>query len=94
MTSLKDAFFFTCLSLRMFTHSDQVSLSLGCSWGSFLISFYHDAGFSLAYIAPHLDSRQRRHLAFGNPSLAEPLRGFWRETTSETSAILPEVQGQ
>ena len=94
MTSLKDDFFLVCLSLKMFTHSDQVSLSLGYSWGIFLISFYHDAGFSLACVASHLDSRQRRHLAFGNSSLAEPLRGFWRETISETSVIFPEVQGQ
>ena len=68
MSSLKDAFFLTCLSLKMFTHSDQVPLSLGCSWGIFLISFYHNAGFSLGWVAPHLDSRQRRHLALATPA--------------------------
>lgn len=67
---------FTCLSLEKLTYSDQVSVSMDCSWDSLLISFPHEARFSPpGPVDPYLESRERSHLVVGSPCLASRKRG-------------------
>lgn len=90
--SLQNIHTLICLFLEMFMHSDIAVLFIyGCSWDIFLISFYHDVGFSPpGPVAFRLHSRVRSHLVFGSSNLAEPLSGFPKKRALQMS----EMQGR
>lgn len=75
-------FFLAYLIPWGFTHSDQVSLSIGCLWGFFLISFHHNAGCSPPDSCCSSFSFQ-----------AEESPDFWQPQLGRSSGWLPETEG-